>query len=1275
MNDPYDDIIRALTANQPEVNKKISQLTEIIINQARTIARIQRDLYGVHEADCSSADHISRNMTRVFQHQLANEKLRAYISTIPHSPAIGLFDYTAISQYNKLLTPETLANYCPSLKGVQLYIGEKILGRVEQTLEIRLDMSGTDRILFSEAYGIQSSAYLPIQSEVFTTTITIRSVPDNRTKCMKYAIQISALGDVYFDQVFSLPRNKIAAVQYMLLNCKGRDGHTLNRLADKDCSFDIVTPNEYLIHAEMLVAYHEVDLVYAEDLKVVTSSFDRVVIGDRIGANEVKGRALDPLQISGSHATNSQETPNQPESWLVGYSLIEENSNINLQNVGSDFGDRYCDHIKQVLMKKVSATLLTLSVDSILDFDASGQHISLQGPDFAPENGSLGMLSEAIVANTRNITNILQNAIMYTEMRDSLSVQPFHSFQTPSLCPRRVSYSDTWTPGSTPRDSYNAWLCIKDANKIVNFRTNGDKPSFKMLFNVRNDEFKTRPYITRRLYEDENKIVEAQLVLQCDNGERDPPSLVGSTYISPQGGRDPGFVMPYESLRVNGNTYDPSFGGRHELYSFSCQEPNMSVNVGLNDAVYVAEFKCFVLFKNALNRVGLASTGSNRVVLEGYGLGLKSNYHFTAWNSTEYTCSDGKKFFGIFSTADNFVQTKFDGEYRFRVGPYEYTDPVLVGESDIDSTKWSHERKGKFDFQVNRFPACPGIKGTVDVYLKTEEGETGWDAWPYSGYFNFSLMNDLSDQNSSITLCQCPSLNTHYSKLPEEVLTKARKVSRVIDIDVQPSMVMVDTVTMRVCSLELALQIPITKNFLQELISTDQRFNDVEATIASVRSIAEDSLTLGQQNEQRINEIENTVRAMEAQAELDAGIQFFGFAVEMAMPVMGKVLTIMAEQTSKLSSVTARVLGKGLKKSVLADSMICYGAKSRGVEKSLSNIGRAAVETNVLFRSIKKKPPSLPSTTVDLFTEDKNFVLYDPLEFQKFNIFSAQKRIDPGVSSFAGSVLNHSVTMKQDISSSTLTVYHRPLGFLPERISTLVHNLSTAGLSDADLTARERWLRKTVHPTHSYVTISYDYPIVSTGKTRHVITYTGIGDANPGGLKTGDKAAGVGSYTLEYDVVGLSKVDGYRVMELRSHVECGYTDDQCKSIYYTMFKRTIPEHMSLQEAWEEIGAHSRRRTVIDTEIASTPVSLDREWRLRSMLEQKDWDYNLIFKNCQDYAHGLYYYAQGGPVPKWMSTKSQIQSYLDVSDRLDRLSTWTSYEPKTSYVDHGPLTSA
>ncbi|AKZ17731.1 structural protein P1, partial [Grapevine Cabernet Sauvignon reovirus] len=1049
-------------------------------------------------------------------------------------------------------------------------------------------------------------------------------------------------------------------------------GYTLHNTANQGCDFDIITPNDFQIFARMCVSYHEVDLIYAERLEVRSSIFEDVTVLDKIKANNIKGRILDPQQKVSKGIYSDNVSFQEEGNWLIGYSLLEENSNINLHNVQSDFGVRYCEHIMDVLTKKVSATLLTLSVDSILDFDASGQHQIVSSPDFSADTGSLNLLSEAIVANTRNITNILQNAIMYSEMTDSLDEQSFVSFPAQSICPPKISYKDEWNPGKTNHDSYNSWLSIMNATKIANFRGDGDKPSFHMSFTYKNDEVKNSPFLSRRLYEDEVKIVEIQLLMASGVQTKEETELVGRTYIDPQSDRDPGFRMPYESLRVYGNTYDPSSGGRHEVYAVSCSTPNMEVSVDSDHAVYVKELRCFVLFKNALNRVGLSGSGVTKVELELYGLGLKGNYQFDSWNSTEYTCSDGKKYFGIFAQTMEGLGRRFIGDYRFRVGPYMYCDTTLIGVSPLESTKWSHERKAKFEFETGKFPTYPGVKGNIDIALITEEGETGWDSWPYKGHFDFTIINDLADKNSINMFWECQDLRAHYNSVDREVFHLARQNSRVSSVIDNEYMALSDTITGRILSLQLSLQIPITKVFLQELISTDQRFNDVEAAIASVRSIAEDSLTLSEQNEQRINEIENAVKAMESNASLDAGIQFLGFMAEMTMPVMGKVLTIMAEQTAKLSSVTARVLGKGLRKSCLASAMIANGAKSRGFEKSLSNIGRAAVETNILFRSIRKKPPSIPTDTIDLFKADKNFVLYDPLEFQKFNIFSAQKKRLESDGIITGSMLNHSVSMKQDVSSSVLTVYHRPLGFLPDRISTLVHDLSTAGLSNADLTARERWLRKTIHPTHSYVTISYDYPVIATGKTRHVITYTGIGDANPGGLKTGDKAAGVGSYTLEYDVIGLSKSDGYRVMELRSHVDCGYTDDQCRSIYSTMFKREIPTHMSLQEAWEEIGAHSRRRTVIDTEIASTPVSLDREWRLRSMLEQKDWDYNLIFKNCQDYAHGLYYYAQGGPVPRWMSKKSQIQSYLDVSEKLDNLSTWKPYEPGCSYIDHGPL---
>ncbi|ADO27686.1 structural protein P1 [Raspberry latent virus] len=1275
MTENHEDLLRTILANQPNYSKQIAKLTELIISQSKMLSHIQRDLYGIHQGDCSTADHIARNMNLIFNHQRASEALARYIGSIPHSPQVGLYSYQSLKQYNHTLTDSTISSFCPSLKCFQIYLGEKFTGRIEESFESRIPMRGTDRILFSEAYNIPRRQYFPIRNEAFTATISVKSSFLHASKVMQYDVQISALGDIYFSQTFRIPKYKIGALEYYLSSCRGNDGYVLNARASGDQIFDVVTPNQVQVYSEMCVIYHEVDLRFAEKVSAQSAEMRRVIVADTISVSDLGGIAFDPShRVMNPDGTTSSD--DEGLKWLVNYSMVEENSNINLKNVSDTFGMRFCSQLETAVRQRILASLFTMSVDSLLDFSPSGGEVDLDSQSFLPESGSINLLSEAIVANTRSITQILSSAIMYSEVDEDMKDLPFVSRAIPCLLPRKVNFHDSWLPGPTSTNSFNAWLYLKDVGTTPNFRSKSDKPTFIMNCDIINECYIRRPSMVLRVHEDSDMIVEMHYVIKYLDSSPSPSITKATIMPSAIVHRDPGLAMDVESLRVWGNTYAPSQGGRHELFSVASSTPNLQITVSEDQGICVEEIKCFVLFKNALNKIGLVEEKENLVSCESYGAGICGTSFFKAWNSTEYTTSDGRQYYGIFAIDEKLEANNIYGDFLLRLGPWKYHDKGLVGESSILRTSSWYRRDGEFEFDYGGMPTYDGVKGKIKVTLTTADGETGWNEWPYTGEYSFNLTSNLSDPTATSMFYSAPDVEKRYSKVSGEVKRLAQKVSKAVVFSNESGSrcPWLDTITARVLSLRLSLKVPITKATSGDLISCDQRFNDVEATIAGTRAIAEEALSISERNEQRINEIDSALKAMEDQANFEAGIQMFAFAAELSMPVMGKVLTIMAEQTAKLSSVSARVIGKGLKGSSVATPLINLNARSKGVEKAFNSIGKASVETRVMFKSIKKAPPKIDRPGIDLFQTDKNFVLYDPLEFQKFNVFTAQKKSILGDGIIEGAGSNHKVAMKSDVTSSVLTVYHRPLQFLPKKISTAVHDLSVHGLSSVDLTARERWLRKTLHPTHSYVTISYDYPVVKTNKTRHVITYTGIGDSNPGGLRTGDKAAGVGTYSLEYDIIGLSKADGYRMMELRSHVDCGYTDEQCRNIYSTMFQRDVPSHMSLQEAWEEIGAHSRRRTVVDTEVASTPVSLDREWRLRSMLEQKDWEYNLLFKNCQDYAHGLYYYAQGGPVPKWISEKAQIQSYLDVSHRLDELSTWEATRDVVQYVDHGPLVS-
>lgn len=235
--------------------------------------------------------------------------------------------------------------------------------------------------------------------------------------------------------------------------------------------------------------------------------------------------------------------------------------------------------------------------------------------------------------------------------------------------------------------------------------------------------------------------------------------------------------------------------------------------------------------------------------------------------------------------------------------------------------------------------------------------------------------------------------------------------------------------------------------------------------------------------------------------------------------------------------------------------------------------------------------------------------------------------------------------LKENIILPSYNVHYRPLGFLPDNLASNLHDLFTVTTNNRNKLKMDNVKLSTTLPSHSFTTVEW-YGYDSDGYINKKMLYMGIGELNRRATGINDKNAGIGGIFVEFRSNSRT-IKGVQIYVPKSFQECGYTVDDVRSLYISLYKRPIAKDRNESQAWNIIVSEVENTVMASDLMGYTYVPDPSKLEvLRELIHNPPYfNYNLINRNCQDFVLDLMKYVTTGKLPSKWSLDEQAKAVM------------------------------
>ncbi|AEC32487.1 P1 gene product [Spissistilus festinus reovirus] len=662
------------------------------------------------------------------------------------------------------------------------------------------------------------------------------------------------------------------------------------------------------------------------------------------------------------------------------------------------------------------------------------------------------------------------------------------------------------------------------------------------------------------------------------------------------------------------------------------------------DSITVTGVRCVVITKKAVIAPTLDADHDNTITCTVAGAGLRqTTLTFSAWKALELTTEDKVRYHGV--TCDVPITEAMVESYRDVVLWHQpFSFPKQKGAIRRTYTSYFEPNAQRHYTVMNISQSLHHPAHPTDCYLIEARCELG------QVNVEYTRTVDLSSSRTYFRGSSCTSNHDLNRAFRTWVRDNA-------PCSIHKNGLLPGTFMGKVESISLNLLVPYSDVVPLSAIAWITALDDITFQLALIGDVAANALALASANRDRLDALERAQADAEKWAMIAFAIDLVA-AVVPGGPVLAALGAIIAKIGERFSRLGPRLIGLSIYLSKVGNAFKAL-IHEKGLDDISARMSRVSSESSILWKLTRKKNrEDVSGESTDLLDKSLNFTLVDPTEYIKFNI----------ITNYSSAVTNHPTKdvlniLKEsshldDTIASSLSVMHRPLQVLPPKLRDIAHWAATHRVEKASQRKLSKWLNDTRHPTHSYVTLTEDIPDLARGTLRKRLTMIGVGDPNPGGKPVGDKGAGIGSYFIEFDVLGVHQSTKSAVLRPRSWRDIGYDDTDLSNIYRTMFGMSHYDNkLTLDDAWGAIIDRTKDRILYDTRVTSIPLSYTRADQIRDIARNFSWEYNLLSNNCQNFAHGLYEYARGGVKPSWLSDGEMSAVFKNQIDALHSKLTW------------------
>nr|QKN84383.1 peptidase [Rice ragged stunt virus] len=1225
------DLVRRELTDTPQT-QDLQKLTERINSLEKTITQLGTLLLGPNSTTAHEVSSLATAMQKVLYYNRAKAAISDFIMAIPRYPLYSYYSNDDIDDYH--LAVVNRKPILPQFRYLGLMFGKPATGIQPYNFEVSFNLSKVEQTLISELAPTESQVIEDMRRDS-TMLLKAEGRYDKSLNVFTVLITIITSNKLIYSQRLNIPGHRVTSFELMII---ANAVHTTVFEPAKVTKLPVVNGdivyNEY--HFEIRV----------QDMSTLPSPAFHARTIQSI-KKTWRNADFSTGQLSAEDATYEPKMSGAEDVVIPHvYGLAESCEILTISDVYESVYNFeslcYCYSKKSGMEMAVRMMMLALElmrddykqVNSIYDVD----HQTSESV------GILAGITEGLLANAKAIALLVKHAVLSEELQINLnSIEQSYSRLVP-LVPIYVTFDHvgTYSKGDASiRDEPFSLTGLQLPMFAEGLSNSTIKTKFKSTWSVEPNVFGADHTID--CYESDDFIVllKPKFAYWDHRYSHQPVSAVS---YSDRGKSRTSYVLDCAS-----SYNEESSLGYTSLFlaGRKAASPCALVNIPLNRSVKFESVSFLITSKRSV----LPISGENLFgEIDMYIGRVRGTLNCNKFTSTEYIDRDGYKRYGLIGkcTGGSLLNASLSPLWvRLFCGGHKNADQIrFIGFS---RTPVVGTLSGE-SLEVYPMPGSIGSSGTL-----SQSGR-------------MSIYNDVTSLEVTLSVRHEASLETvnvyAQSEIPGAALsTEIRDYIRqqnlyYSDLGLREEEAMIQgAVVMRTTFRGKLYVTKGTDSIPQSVYVWNTQLNDLAVAVKMTADLANAAEIRSKENQFRLNEMEQAVREIENQLLLSGIIDGLAALTGPATPVVKKAASLVFGAMKNMSRSGFRILAAGLTNSYFKTVMTHFLGTRKGVEV-WRGLGSACAESSVMIKMSGKTKPIVKEGSTDLFLADKNFILADPIEFAKHNISTKYG----GNVEQIGNVVSDSerLAVGGDLGSHVVTVFHRPLSILPEPLRTLLFKLSTSGLSKRDLSAREAWIRQTLHPTHSYATISYDYVLPKTGGNRRVLCFAGVGDPNPYNLPTGDKNVGIGSYMVEFDIIGLDKDTGVKVMRPVPWKQCGYTEEQVWSIYKTLgkeYRKVELKPYTVEDAWRVIAKSSHKRVLSDKAIISTPISYERQRAIEYMLSSHGFDYNLVLNNCQDFTRGLFDYARGGPVPDFIENDVRIAMIQSTSRHFAEVCSW------------------
>ncbi|AWX66221.1 structural protein [Chiqui virus] len=232
-----------------------------------------------------------------------------------------------------------------------------------------------------------------------------------------------------------------------------------------------------------------------------------------------------------------------------------------------------------------------------------------------------------------------------------------------------------------------------------------------------------------------------------------------------------------------------------------------------------------------------------------------------------------------------------------------------------------------------------------------------------------------------------------------------------------------------------------------------------------------------------------------------------------------------------------------------------------------------------------------------------------------------------------------------ELPFNTAKFYAVPLDIAGERIGNFFFRFSRKNPNKFDQLAAESFMKNNKRMLHAYTRTEVFVPRPDNKGMMCRVTYAGVQEGISFPVPETNKIW-VGAVTFNTDVVGKAK-DGW-ILKLGKFEDSGYSEQDLARL--TEYTFGYPHNsMRTDTKWKMVWEKLNRRDIYDAHLyyehrAADPNRIDAIGRFAEITGE-NWDYNLLFNNCQNFNRLMYEWTKNGTVPNDAHKQILLNAYI------------------------------